>query len=46
MKITAVTSTIVAIPRTARLTLSGGSRDDATTVLVHLQTDADITGIG
>lgn len=46
MKIVTLTSTIVAIPRTARLTLSGGSRDDATTVLVQLQTDAGITGIG
>ncbi len=46
MKITAVTSTIIAIPRMARLTLFGGSRDDATTVLVQLRTDAGITGIG
>lgn len=46
MKITAAISTIIAIPRTARLTLSGGSRDDATTVLVQLQTDEGITGVG
>ncbi|MDQ6601944.1 MAG: hypothetical protein M3Z19_04375 [Chloroflexota bacterium] len=46
MKITAVTSVIVSIPRTSRLTLSGGSRDDATTVLVRIQTDTGITGIG
>jgi len=46
MKIIGVTSVIVSIPRTARLTLSGGSRDDATTVLVRIQTDAGITGIG
>jgi L-alanine-DL-glutamate epimerase-like enolase superfamily enzyme len=46
MEITAVTSVIISIPRTARLTLSGGSRDDATTVLVQLATDAGMTGIG
>ena len=46
MKITGIMTTIIAIPRTARLTLAGGSRDDATTVLVHIQTDAGITGIG
>ena len=46
MEITAVTSVIISIPRTARLTLSGGSRDDATTVLVQLATDAGIVGIG
>ena len=46
MKITAVTTAIIAIPRTARLTLFGGSRDDATTVLVQLRTDAGLTGIG
>lgn len=44
--ITVVTATIIAIPRAARLTLSGGSRDDATTVLVELETDAGIVGIG
>jgi L-alanine-DL-glutamate epimerase-like enolase superfamily enzyme len=44
--ITAITATIIAIPRTARLTLSGGSRDDATTVLVEVETDAGLTGIG
>jgi muconate cycloisomerase len=44
--ITGITATIIAIPRVARLTLSGGSRDDATTVLVELTTDAGITGIG
>ena len=46
MKITAVTTAIIAIPRTARLRLFGGRRDDATTVLVQLETDAGITGIG
>ena len=46
MKITAITSTIIAIPRVARLTLSGGSRDDATTVLVQMQTDDGLVGIG
>jgi L-alanine-DL-glutamate epimerase-like enolase superfamily enzyme len=44
--ITAITTTIIAIPRAARLTLSGGSRDDATTVLVEVETDAGLTGIG
>lgn len=44
--ITGITTTIITIPRVARLTLSGGSRDDATTVLVELTTDAGITGIG
>jgi L-rhamnonate dehydratase len=46
LKITGVTSTILSIPRTARLTLSGGSRNDATTVLVELVTDAGLTGVG
>ena len=44
--ITGITTTIIAIPRVARLTLSGGSRNDATTVLVELSTDAGLTGIG
>jgi L-alanine-DL-glutamate epimerase-like enolase superfamily enzyme len=44
--ITTVTATIIAIPRVARLTLAGGSREDATTVLVELATDAGLTGIG
>lgn len=46
MKITGLTSVIISIPRTTRLTLSGGSRNDATTVLVQLATDVGITGIG
>lgn len=46
MKIAGIVTTVVAIPRTARLTLSGGSRDDATTVLVRIGTDAGITGVG
>ncbi len=46
MKITRITATIIAIPRTTRLTLAGGNRDDATTVLVELETDAGVVGIG
>ncbi len=46
LKITGITTTILSIPRAARLTLSGGSRDDATTVLVAVATDAGVTGIG
>lgn len=46
LTITRVTATIVSIPRTARLTLAYGSRDDATTVLVELATDAGLVGLG
>lgn len=46
MKITGIATTIIAIPRTTRLTLSGGSRDDATTVLIQMQTDGSLIGIG
>ena len=46
LRITRVTATVVSIPRTARLTLAYGSRDDATTVLVTLETDAGLLGIG
>ncbi|MGI8856739.1 MAG: mandelate racemase/muconate lactonizing enzyme family protein [Thermomicrobiales bacterium] len=46
LTITGITTAILSIPRAARLTLSGGSRDDATTVLVAVATDGGVTGIG
>jgi L-alanine-DL-glutamate epimerase-like enolase superfamily enzyme len=46
MKIIRVTATITAIPRTATLATAYGTRDDATTVVVEVETDAGITGIG
>jgi muconate cycloisomerase len=46
MKITRVTSTITAIPRTTALSTAYGTRDDATTVVVEIETDEGVTGIG
>ncbi|HBY93239.1 MAG TPA: hypothetical protein DEP84_04610 [Chloroflexi bacterium] len=46
MKITALKTSVVSIPRKATLTTSYGSWDVATTVLVELRTDEGITGIG
>src|SRR5947209_4277362 len=46
LTITRVVTTITSVPRAGRLTLAYGSRDDATTVLVALKTDAGLTGIG
>ncbi|MBC8075493.1 MAG: mandelate racemase/muconate lactonizing enzyme family protein [Chloroflexales bacterium] len=46
MKITRVTPTIISIPRADTLTTSYGSRSDALTVIVEIETDAGITGIG
>jgi L-alanine-DL-glutamate epimerase-like enolase superfamily enzyme len=46
VKIVGVTTTIVALPRSATLTTSYGSGDLATTVLVELHTDEGVTGIG
>lgn len=46
MKITQVRATIVNVPRRVTLTTSYGSRDDATTVLVEVETDEGVVGIG
>jgi L-Ala-D/L-Glu epimerase / N-acetyl-D-glutamate racemase len=46
MRITRVSSTITAIPRTATLATAYGTRDDATTVIVEIETDEGISGIG
>lgn len=46
MKITAITATILSVPRTVALRTAYGSRDDATTVLVELATDAGHVGLG
>ena len=46
MKITGVRATIVNVPRNVTLTTSYGSRDDATTVVVELETDEGIVGVG
>jgi L-alanine-DL-glutamate epimerase-like enolase superfamily enzyme len=46
MKIIRVTPTIISIPRSDTLTTSYGSRSDALTVLVEIETDEGITGFG
>ena len=46
MKITRVSATAVAIPRKTVLTTSYGSRDEATTVVVEVQTDQGLIGFG
>lgn len=46
MQITRVSSTITAIPRTTTLATAYGTRDDATTVIVAIETDEGISGIG
>lgn len=46
MKITNVRATIVCVPRNVALTTSYGSRDDATTVVVELETDDGLIGLG
>ena len=46
MRITALTATILSIPRRVTLATAYGTRDDATTVLVVLDTDAGVTGYG
>lgn len=46
MKITGVRARAVNIPRESVLTTSYGSRSDATTVVVELETNERITGIG
>jgi L-Ala-D/L-Glu epimerase len=46
MKITRVKPTIISIPRADTLTTSYGSRSDALTVLVELETDEGLVGIG
>jgi len=46
MKISQVRATVVAVPRSVRLTTSYGSRDDATTVVVEVETDDGLVGVG
>lgn len=46
MQITAVTVTAIDIPRSSVLTTSYGSIDYATTLLIQIQTDEGVTGIG
>jgi muconate cycloisomerase len=46
MKITGVKATAISIPRSAALTTSYGSRDVADTVVVEVQTDEGLAGIG
>jgi L-Ala-D/L-Glu epimerase len=46
MKIVRARTTVVSIPRAATLTTSYGSGDYATTVIVELETDAGLTGVG
>jgi muconate cycloisomerase len=46
MKITDLRARIVKIPRATRLTTSYGSEDAATTVLVEVDTDEGVTGVG
>ncbi len=46
MRITALTATILSIPRRVTLATAYGTRDDATTVLVVLGTDAGVVGYG
>ncbi|GAB4431476.1 MAG: dipeptide epimerase [Chloroflexi bacterium OHK40] len=46
MKITRVTPTVISIPRADTLTTSYGSRSDALTVLVTVETDTGLVGIG
>jgi muconate cycloisomerase len=46
MNITAVKAQAVQVPRKTRLTTSYGSRDDALTVVVQVETDAGLVGIG
>lgn len=46
MKITGVTAQAVKVPRKTRLTTSYGSRDDALTVVVQVETDQGLVGIG
>jgi L-alanine-DL-glutamate epimerase-like enolase superfamily enzyme len=46
MKITRVKPTVISIPRADTLTTSYGSKSDALTVLVEIETDEGVTGIG
>ncbi len=46
MKITDVRARIIRIPRASKLTTSYGSEDSASTLLVEIDTDDGITGIG
>jgi muconate cycloisomerase len=46
MKITSVRATAISIPRHSRLTTSYGSIDDAITLLIEVETDDGVTGIG
>lgn len=46
MKITDVRARIIKIPRAAKLTTSYGSEDSATTLLIEIDTDEGLKGIG
>ncbi len=46
MKIAKIRATIVSVPRTVTLTTSYGSCDDATTVVVEIETDDGFVGVG
>ncbi len=46
MKITDLKVTVIDIPRASVLTTSYGSIDYATTLLIEIETDEGITGIG
>ena len=46
MKITNVKAQAVLVPRKTRLTTSYGARDDAATVVVQIETDEGLVGIG
>ena len=46
MRVTAITATILRIPRRVTLVMAYGAQDNATTVLVELCTDVGLTGYG
>lgn len=46
MKITSLKARLLNIPRSATLTTSYGSWDQAPTILIELETDEGITGLG
>ena len=46
MRITSLNTRVLRIPRSNRLTTSYGSEDNATTILVQIDTDEGVSGIG
>ncbi len=46
MRITGLTARVLRIPRSNRLTTSYGSEDNATTILIQIETDEGVSGIG